>query len=57
MLGRMGRGFKRRVLPVRCCREDSPLLPAARVGSLVALLRKIDDLTTALNKEIVLALA
>jgi multidrug resistance protein MdtO len=38
-----------------CCREDSPLLPAGRVRSLVALLRGIDALTTSLDKEMVLA--
>jgi multidrug resistance protein MdtO len=38
-----------------CCKGDSPLLPAARVRSLVALLGTIDNLTTSLDKEIVLA--
>ena len=38
-----------------CCRDDSPLLPVARVRSLVALLRGIDALTMSLDKEIVLA--
>jgi multidrug resistance protein MdtO len=38
-----------------CCAEDSPLLSAERVQSLVALLRGIDALTTSLDKEMVLA--
>jgi multidrug resistance protein MdtO len=40
-----------------CCRQDAPLLPVARVRSLVALLRAIDALTTSLDKEIVTAVA
>lgn len=40
-----------------CCREDAPLLPVARVRSLVALLREIDALTASLDQEIASAVA